>query len=92
MELFTKDGRERGFGVVIRDHHSIFVGGCGASCSAGSTPSMVEALALLQGVRFVRRIAGSRVEVESDANLVIDELNGGHNSITTFGQIYELFS
>ncbi|ONK74983.1 uncharacterized protein A4U43_C03F12100 [Asparagus officinalis] len=41
-----------------KDHRGGFIGACGGSCCDGSSPSMVEALALHQGACFAKHIYG----------------------------------
>ncbi|TXG48328.1 hypothetical protein EZV62_027622 [Acer yangbiense] len=76
-----------GVGIVIRDHEGLIMVSSAQSISTSFLPQVVEAMALLQGIKFAMDTSLVPAIIESDAKSVVDIIRTGVAPLTDIGVI-----
>ncbi|KAF5476857.1 hypothetical protein F2P56_003549 [Juglans regia] len=76
------DVRKAGMGVVLRDDKGKLVMAASKIENAVENPSTIELLALLRGLQLIVHLGFSKLDVESDCILQVQELNNKQDSLS----------
>jgi ribonuclease HI len=85
----ARDVHKMGVGVVIRNADGLCVGAMAVVIPHVTDPTTVEALGAWRAVLLCRDLGLSNIVLEGDSKIVVSEINGSSQCLSSFGHIVE---